>query len=338
MHDIGTSRPGGWGPGYNEFEQELSPELTGEFSQELGSEFEYESGLGSAFEAGEAEFEGEFETAISGEMQEMELAAELLAANNEQEMEQFLGSLVKSVGRAASSFAKSSAGKALGGMLKSAVGSALPAIGGALGNLVVPGVGGAIGSKLAGMAGSALGLELEGLSNEDREFEVARRVVRIGQQAAHHLASMPPNVPPARAARVAFLHAANQVAPGLVPAMRTIAQHGTGALRAAPMPIFGPANGSVPFHELARSHAGAHAGALAAHPGALATHPAAFAAHPGAVAGYPGVAPGAVASCPSCGTALPHLSHHLPRTGVWRRSRSGRAIILYLAAPAKPVH
>jgi hypothetical protein len=321
MHDIGTSRPGGWGPGYNEFEQELSSELTGEFSQELGGEYEFETGFETAFETGEAEFESEFETAVSGEMQEMELAAELLAANNEQEMEQFLGGLVKSIGRAASGFANSSVGKALGGMLKSAVKSALPVVGGALGNLVVPGVGGAIGSKLAGMAGSALGLELEGLSNEDREFEVARRVVRIGQQAARHLATIPPHVPPARAARVAFLRAAQQVAPGLVPAMRVLAQQGPAALRASAAPIFGAPAASA--HALAPTHPGAH-------PGARTNGHAAGYAGPSASDG------GAVANCPSCGTALPHLTHHIPRTGVWRRSRSGRAIVLYLAAPAKP--
>jgi hypothetical protein len=33
MHDIGTSRPGGWGSGYSEFEQELSPEPVGKFGQ-----------------------------------------------------------------------------------------------------------------------------------------------------------------------------------------------------------------------------------------------------------------------------------------------------------------
>ncbi|MFL9930729.1 hypothetical protein P0D88_16045 [Paraburkholderia sp. RL18-103-BIB-C] len=316
MHDIGTSRPGGWGPGYNEFEQELSPELAGEFGQELESEFANE--FENEFEGGETEFENEFETEMSGEMQEMELAAELLAVNSEQEMEQFLGGLIKSVGRAATNFAKSSAGKALGGILKSAVKSALPIVGSTLGNLVVPGAGGLIGGKLAGMAGSALGLELEGLSNEDREFEVARRLVRIGQHAAHHLSSVPPHVPPARAARIAFLRGARQVAPGLLTAMRTIAQNGINAARQNPTPIFGPASsiGRVP------------------QPGAAPGMPARLGQNGYGQTGYgqpgygqSGYGAPAGTSCPSCGTPVGHGMAH---SGHWRRSRNGRAIILYL--------
>ncbi|CAB3746062.1 hypothetical protein [Paraburkholderia humisilvae] len=302
MHDIGTSRPGGWGPGYNEFEQELSPELAGEFGQELGGEFETE--FESQFEMGENEFENEFETEVSGEMQELELAAELLAVNNEQELEQFLGGLIKSVGRVATNFAKSSAGKALGGILRTAVKSALPVVGSALGNLVIPGAGGLIGGKLAGMAGSALGLELEGLSNEDREFEVARRVVRIGQHAARHLVAMPPHIPPARAARIAFLRGARQVAPGLLTTMRTISQNGLAAARQTATPIFGPP--TTPAATVAQAGTG----------------PARY--------GQPGAEP--TVNCPSCGSAVHHATH-VPRSGVWRRSRSGRAIILYLAAP-----
>jgi hypothetical protein len=35
MHDIGSSRPTGWGPGFNEFKQELSAEVAGETAQEF---------------------------------------------------------------------------------------------------------------------------------------------------------------------------------------------------------------------------------------------------------------------------------------------------------------
>lgn len=314
MHDIGTSRPGGWGTGYNELEQELASELmeAGELGQELG-------GMATEFEGefeGEGEFENEFEQEVSGEMQEMELAAELLAVNSEQEMEQFLGGLVRSVGRAASSFARSSAGKALGGILRSAAKAGLPVVGSALGNLVVPGAGGAIGGKLASMAGSALGLELEGLSNEDREFEVARRVVRIGQQATRNLLAMPRNVPPSRAARAAFLQAARQVAPGLLPAMRTISQNGVAAARQlGTPPIFGPAG----------------SGAAAAQP--VASLAAAVRAP---YAGHAGYANGGAVSCPSCGNGAVQGglgAVALPMGGQWRRSRNGRALILYLAPP-----
>lgn len=303
MHDIGSSRPTGWGPGYNEFEQELSAEAAGETAQEFENENEFET----EFEVGESEFENEFESEVSGEMQEMELAAELLGVSNEQEMEQFLGGLIKSVGRVATNFAKSSAGKALGGILRSAAKSALPIVGSALGNFVVPGAGGLIGGKLASMAGSALGLELEGLSNEDREFEVARRLVRIGQHATHHLASMPAHVPPARAARIAFLRAARQIAPGLLPAMRAISRNGIAAARQAPVAIFGAPARRFPGPRYA--------------PGAYYDGAA-----PAPV--YDGAAPVASAPCPNCGT---HTQVAIPHSGQWRRSRNGRAIILYLS-------
>lgn len=359
MHDIGTSRPGGWGPGYNEFEQELSPELSGEFGQELEGEFanEFEGEFEGEFEnegEGENEFENEFESEVSGEMQEMELAAELLSVNSEQEMEQFLGSLIKSVGRAASNFAKSGAGKALGGILKSAAKSALPIVGSALGNMIIPGAGGMIGGKLASMAGGALGLELEGLSNEDREFEVARRLVKIGQHAARHLTTIPPHVPPAKAARVAFLRAARQVAPGLLPAMRVIARQGVAAARQAGLPIFGAAianaaarpgypryygGGQRRYAQSAGAGSPGYAGPGYAGPGYTGQsysspgYSGSGYAAPAVSGGYP--AP-ASAGCPSCGSALPRGAG-IPQSGVWRRSRNGRAIILILA-PQRPVY
>src|SRR5436190_6203108 len=75
---------------------------------------------------------------------EMELAAELLEITNEQELEQFLGDIVKSVG----SFVKGPVGQALGGVLKNVAKTALPAVGGALGTMIAPGIGTAIGSQL----------------------------------------------------------------------------------------------------------------------------------------------------------------------------------------------
>jgi hypothetical protein len=157
-----------------------------------------------------------------------------------------------------------------------------------------------IGGKLASMAGSALGLELEGLSNEDREFEVARRLVRIGQHATRHLAGMPPTMPPARAARIAFLRAARQVAPGLLPAMRAIARQGAVAARQ---------NGVSPL-TYPRYYTGYNNGYTSGNGGAV-------------------VAQGH-ASCPSCGNALPRGAG-VPQSGYWRRSRNGRALILMLA-------
>ena len=93
------------------------------------------------------------------------------------------------VAKGVSNFAKSGIGKTLIGGLKSIAKKALPIAGGALGNFLVPGLGGAIGSKLGGMASNLFELELEGLSNEDREFEVARRFVQFASDAARKAAS-----------------------------------------------------------------------------------------------------------------------------------------------------
>ena len=179
---------------------EMAGELSGEFSGELAGEFMGELS---------GEFQGE---ASLNEMQEMELAAELLAVTNEAELNQFLGGLIKK----AAGFIKSPVGQALGGILKGVAKKALPIVGGAIGSFVAPGVGTAIGSSLGSAAGKLFGLELEGLSNEDREFEVARRYVRLATAAARHAAAAPHHLPAHHVARKAVAIAARRHAPGLL--------------------------------------------------------------------------------------------------------------------------
>jgi uncharacterized protein (DUF697 family) len=158
----------------------------------------------SMFETYEYEQEGEYGE-LGSEM-ETELAAELLEINNEQELEQFLGDIVKSVG----SFIKSPIGQAVGGVLKQVAKTALPAVGGALGSFVAPGIGTAIGSQLGQMAGSALGeYEVAG----EQEFEVARKVIQLAQTAAQHAATAPPDMPPQEVAEQAVAHAAQELMP-----------------------------------------------------------------------------------------------------------------------------
>src|SRR6266481_4452691 len=66
------------------------------------------------------------------EQEELELASELLEVQSEDELEQFLGKLVKRAARGVSNFARSSTGRALGGILKNVAQRALPMVGGAL--------------------------------------------------------------------------------------------------------------------------------------------------------------------------------------------------------------
>jgi hypothetical protein len=166
----------------------------------------------------EYEYAGEQESgaAVFNEQQEMELAAELLEVTNEQELENFLGGLIGSVGKALGGIVKGPIGKTLGGVLKGVAKTALPIAGGALGTFVGGPIGGMIGSNLAGMAGKALGLELEGLSAEDREFEAARQFVRFASEAVKNALEAPPAADPAAVAQAAVVEAANTHAPGLL--------------------------------------------------------------------------------------------------------------------------
>jgi hypothetical protein len=146
------------------------------------------------------------------ENQEVELASQFLEISNEQELEQFLGNVLKTVGR----FARSDTGQALGGILKDAARQALPIVGGAIGQRIAPGRGQAIGADLATQAGQLFGLELEGLSAEDREFEAARQFVRFAGAAVKQATTAPPTAPPATVASTAATAAARTYAPGLL--------------------------------------------------------------------------------------------------------------------------
>lgn len=167
-------------------------------------------------ELDESEFGNDFEYAGTfDEAEEMELAAELLAATGEAELDQFLGTLLRKAGRAAGRVIDSSTGRALGGMLKGAAKKALPYLGRTLGSYFGGPVGADAGADLANRAGRIFDLELEGLSPEDKEFEVARRFVRFAGNAAQHAAQSPSDSPQA-AAHNATVAAARQHAPGLI--------------------------------------------------------------------------------------------------------------------------
>ena len=177
--------------------------MNGEFETDTGElesdEFEFELG-------DEMEFEGEFESQLD-EVEEMELAAELLAVSNEQELDQFLGKIFKKIGRGIRKIAKP-----LGGILKGVAKKALPFVGGALGSFIpIPGVGTAVGSALGGAASKLLEVDLEGMDNEDQEFELARRFVRMASTAAAKAASAPPDADPKAAAIQAIKVAAQQL-------------------------------------------------------------------------------------------------------------------------------
>lgn len=178
-------------------EAEWSGEQEGE--EEYAGEYE-----GEGQDEGEAEREGEGED---------ELAYELLEITSEEELDQFLGKLVKGAGK----FLSSGVGKALTGALKKVAKVALPVVGTAIGSFVAPGVGSAIGGKLGSMASSLLEAEeLEALGEEEAELEAARRFVQLGRASARYASNAPRSVPPDVVARSATVAAARRYAPSLV--------------------------------------------------------------------------------------------------------------------------
>ena len=186
---------------------------------------EYEPEL-ETFEGEQLERSGGGGAGVLTEIDEMELAAQLLEIRDERELDQFLGGLIRKVGRAVGKVVRSPIGRAIGGALKGVVKTALPIAGGALGTFVGGPLGTAVGSSLASAAGRALGLELEGLSPEDREFEAARQFVRFAGAAVNN-AALSTSSDPVAAAQSAIAAAARRFAPGLtrgptasVPAMR----------------------------------------------------------------------------------------------------------------------
>lgn len=151
---------------------------------------------------------------IFNEADEMELAAELMEVNSEQELDQFLGNLIRRAGRAIGTVVRSPIGRAIGGVLKGVARKALPLAGAALGGVVGGPLGAQIGGGLASAAGSALGLESEAWSQEDREFEGARQFVRLAGEAVRNANSAGGD--PRAAAQAAVTQAAQVLVPGLL--------------------------------------------------------------------------------------------------------------------------
>jgi hypothetical protein len=154
------------------------------------------------------------------EVEEMELAGALLEVASEEELDQFLGNLIRRAGRAVGAAVRSPVGQALGGILKNAARRALPIVGGAIGSAVAGPSGATAGRQLATTAGRLFGLELEGLSLEDQEYEVARRFVRFAGAAAANAGRAPGTAAPQAVAASAAAAAARAHAPGLARTLR----------------------------------------------------------------------------------------------------------------------
>lgn len=146
------------------------------------------------------------------EADELESAAELLSLNSEEELDNFLGGLIRKAARAVNKGVRAATGNSLGGLLKGVVRQTLPMVATAVGGPV----GGLAAKRGLDAALGAFGLELEGLSQEDQELEVARRYVRFANDAARRLFRQPGNASPRVQARSALQLAARRHAPGLL--------------------------------------------------------------------------------------------------------------------------
>jgi hypothetical protein len=178
---------------------------------ELNPETEY-------FEYEQDETETEYTGEVFGEGELLELSAELIEVRDEQELDRFLGNLIRKAGSAVGKVVRSPIGQAVGGMLKGVVKKALPVAGGALGTFVGGPIGAQLGSNLASMAGSALGLETEMMNQEDREFEGAKQFVRLAANAVQRATAAAPSADPRTIARTAVTQAVRSFAPGLLQA------------------------------------------------------------------------------------------------------------------------
>ena len=209
---------------------------SGEFGEfgELGASEEEEELLGNLLGGA-----GEMGSGL-GEAQEEELASELLGVSSEEELDQFLGNVFKKVVRGVGTFVRSPVGRALGGVLKSVAKKALPVVGGALGSMVAPGIGTALGTKLGSLASGLFEVQTEEMPQEQAEYEVARRVVRLAAASARHAAAARPRVAvnPRTLARAAVARAARRYVPGIYRGMvRQL--RGTAAVPTRP-PVYRP--------------------------------------------------------------------------------------------------
>lgn len=144
-----------------------------------------------------------------------ELANRLLEVSDDQELDQFLGSMLRSAVRKLGPLTKGMAGP-LGGLLKGAMKKALPSLAGIAGSAIGGPVGAMIASKAAPYLGQVLGMELEGLSPEDQELETAKQLVRMAGTAVNNAINGAGLGSPAQIAQQAVIDAARRYAPGLV--------------------------------------------------------------------------------------------------------------------------
>ena len=158
---------------------------------------------------------------VFNEGQLLELAAELLEGHSPAALDQTLGRLIRLASRALATGLSPAVALALQRSLRNIAQPALPMpgrlqLGGGADHAADPAAAPGAADSVA-RATRLFGLELEGLSPEDKEFELAKSLVRLVGDAVRHATRLPPMASPLRLATRAVAHAARHVAPGLLP-------------------------------------------------------------------------------------------------------------------------
>ncbi|HEY6126241.1 MAG TPA: hypothetical protein VIV63_16430 [Steroidobacteraceae bacterium] len=207
MHDIDHTKSE-YDPELDELDELETDEM--EFSDEFDSgeldEMETDAG---EYDSGELdELELDETSGPFSEVEEAELAQELLGLSSEAELDQFLGKIFKKAWRGVRGLGKTlgRVARPLGGILKGVAKKLLPVAAGAAGTFFGGPAGAAIGSKIGSVVGNALEAEFEG-SPEDREFEAAKTFVRLAGNAAQQAANTSPGAPPVSTAKNAVVSA-----------------------------------------------------------------------------------------------------------------------------------
>ncbi len=156
-----------------------------------------------------SDYASQYEELDYTEEMEISLASELLSVSNEEELDYFIGKLFRKA-------RKSGVFKKIGGAFKKLAKKALPIAGGVVGGMF----GGPLGSKIGGRLGSAatklFEIDADGITEEDLDFEVAKRFVRFANATSNALSSVPPQNLNSNVTNKIIRNVAAKHAPGLL--------------------------------------------------------------------------------------------------------------------------
>jgi hypothetical protein len=139
-----------------------------------------------------------------------ELAAELLDVVNETELEHVVRKLVSETAQRAGGSLPRGATHLLSDVLTRIARRTLPTLGSASGPHA------SSERSPAETAVRVFGLELEGMSAEDRDFEIARQLVRLGEAAVLRSLATPDAASPVATVAAGVTRAGRELAPGLL--------------------------------------------------------------------------------------------------------------------------